>query len=93
MGYERVGPYEYAYITTATTTQVKTGPGTLHVIQINGGTLGAITVIDGTSGSTANIATITPPVASTDGYVYDLRFALGLRIVTAAATDVTVTFT
>jgi len=92
VGFTRLGPYQFAYINSATTTQVQTGQGVLHAIQVNGGTLGAITVIDGTSGSTGNIAVITPPASSTDTYLYDLRYINGLRIVTAAATDITVTW-
>lgn len=86
-----LGPYEPQNISTATTTVVKDGAGILHLITINGGTLGAITVYDNNAGSGTKIATLD---ASADrrSYFYNVRFTTGLTIVTAAATDITVAF-
>lgn len=82
---------QYFYIAGAATTQVKSGSGFLHSIVINNPAAGAtITVIDGTSGSSASIALIASTVCTT--LVYDLKFTTGLRIITAGATDITVVY-
>lgn len=82
----------YTYINTATTTQVITGAGVLHGITVNTTAAGAISIIDGTSGSTANIGMLASSVAPAT-YLYNCTFANGLRIVTAAASDITVIWT
>ena len=90
---------KYKYISTATTTMVQPVSGYLHTVTINGGTAGVVTLYDiaaagctGTpaSGKFATIETIgaTNPVTLT----YDLATVNGLCVVTAAATDVTVSF-
>jgi hypothetical protein len=89
----------YKYIATATTTTVKPTSGYLHTVTINGGTAGVVTLYDiaaagctGTpaSGKFATIETVgaTNPVT----LIYDLATVNGLCVVTAAATDVTVSF-
>jgi hypothetical protein len=89
----------FKYIATATTTTVKPAPGFLHSVTINGGTAGVVTLYDITgtgctgtpaSGKFATIETIgaTNPVTLT----YDLATLNGICVVTAAATDLTVTF-
>ena len=47
--------YKYAYVASATTTQVKTGNGILKAIVVNTTAAGAISIIDGTSGSTVKV--------------------------------------
>ena len=47
--------YQYQAISTATTTQVDTGQGQLIAIIVGETAAGAISIIDNTSGSTANI--------------------------------------
>ena len=79
-------------ITSGTTTQVATGPGNLYSIVVNTTANGSIKIIDGTSGSTANIGTLKASIAE-GTYIYDCNFSAGLRIVTAAASDITVNFT
>lgn len=84
----------YNYITTATTTQVKTGAGILHKIVINTPVAAeTIGLIDNTSGSTVNIGEITT-TADLKPYelVYDCRFSTGLRIVTSGTSDITVIY-
>lgn len=86
--------YQAEYITTATTTQVKGGPGTLHKIILNKPVASStITLIDNTSGTTANIGIITN---TTDVKPYELeyniRFSEGLRIVTSGIDDITVVY-
>ncbi len=84
----------YEYITTATTTQVKTGAGILHKIIVNTPVASStIKLIDNSTGTTANIATITN-TSDVKPYelIYDCRFATGLRIVTSGADDITVVY-
>jgi hypothetical protein len=88
--------FAFNHITTAVNTQVSAGQVTFHTLVINGGTAGAITVVDTsaancTGGTTiAVIATLTGASATT--LAYDIQTKNGLCLTTAAATDVTVTF-
>lgn len=81
--------YKPTNITTGTTTQVATGKGILHNIVVGTTAAGAISIIDGIAGSTANIGTLKASI--TEGtYTFNCTFAKGLRIITAAASDITV---
>lgn len=77
------------YISTATTTQVKTGPGVLHSIVVGETSAGAISIIDNTSGSTVNIGTLKASIAE-GTYYFNCAFSAGLRIITAGASKITV---
>ena len=85
-------------IVGASTTQVKTGPGTLHSIIINNAVLsGTVTIYDNTASSGTKIATITLPVlsltASQIQLNYNCSFSTGLRVVTTGANlDITVIY-
>lgn len=79
------------YISTATTTQVKTGAGILHHITIGETAAGAISVIDNTSGSTVNIASLKASIVE-GTYFFNCTFAAGLRIITAGASKITVVY-
>lgn len=83
--------YRPAYISTATTTQVATGKGVLQAITVNTTAAGAISIIDGTSGSTVNIGSLKASIVE-GTYMYNCTFATGLRIITAGASDITVTY-
>lgn len=78
-------------IATATTTTVKSGAGYLVRITVNTTAAGAITVYDNTAASGTKIATL-PSNAVVGTYEYGGRFSTGLTIVTAAASDITVTY-
>jgi len=84
----------YAYISTGTTTQVLTGPGVLVGIMVNTTAAGTIKVIDGTAGVTANIATLKASIG--EGWygfgANGIAISAGIRIVTAAASDITVVY-
>ena len=84
-------PYQYAYISSATTTQVKTGDGILKSIIVGTTAAGAIQVIDGTSGSTTNVGELKSSVAE-GNYEFNVAFSSGLRIITAAASKITVVY-
>lgn len=92
-------PGQFGYINSATTTTVSAQSSYLVSVTINGGTAGVVTLFDigsggctGTpgSGKFATIETIgaTNPVTLT----YNLRIKNGICVLTAAATDLTVTF-
>lgn len=83
--------HQYNNISTNTTTTVKTGAGTLHAITVNTTAAGTITVYDNTAGSGTKIATL-PSNAVVGTYLYDIKFQTGLTIVTAAGSNITVSF-
>ena len=77
----------YNYITSADTTQVGSACKKV-VIVVNAALTGSIKVIDGTAGTTANVATITNPGVGASFTYFD--FNSGVRIVTSATCDITV---
>lgn len=77
-----------AYITDNTATQVSDSPQRKAVIQVNAALTGSIKIIDGTSGTTANVATITNPAVG-DKYEY-WNFTSGVRVIASTACDITV---
>jgi len=81
--------YNFTNISSATTV-VQKGPGTLHTLVVNTTAAGAITLYDGLDTTGTKIATIdvSPVIGST--FRYDVEFAKGLTIVTAGASDITV---
>lgn len=79
------------YISTATTTTIKTGAGLLHTIVVNGGTAGTIIVYDNTAASGTIIASFDSTNALAT-YILNAKFTTGLTIITAAATKLTVTY-
>lgn len=85
---------QYAYIAGAATTQVKTGRGRLRRIVLNKPVASAtIKLIDGTSGTTANLGTITNTTDVKPYFLdFNLIFSQGLRIVTSGADDITVVY-
>lgn len=82
--------YNYKNITTATTTVVAKGPGILHTLAINGTVASAITLYDNTVAAAPIIATISQPLVNATTLTYDVRFTTGLTVVTAGASDITV---
>lgn len=83
--------FSYEYIGTATTTQVYTGPGRLHRIVIGETAAGSIKVIDNVTGTTTNLAELKASIVE-GSYEFNCKFALGLRIVTAGASKITVIY-
>lgn len=81
--------FKPTYITTAATTQILTGQGSLVRITINKATTGAVTIIDGISGSTANIGVIAASTAA-QTLEYGVRVVTGIRIINASTEDITV---
>jgi hypothetical protein len=83
--------YRCTYISTNTTTQVKTGAGYLKAIVVGETAAGAISIIDNTSGSTANMGVLKASIAE-GTYTFNCHFQAGLRIVTAAASKISVIY-
>ena len=81
--------YEKTHISSGTTTQVLTGQGILHYITVNTTAAGTISVIDNTAGSTVNVALLASSVAE-GTYIFHCVMSAGIRIITAAASDITV---
>ena len=77
------------YISTATTTVVKTGPGLLHAINIQGTTTGTVTGYDNTAASGTPIF-LYPIGTPTGTYTYNGALSIGLTVVTSAADKVTI---
>lgn len=83
--------HAYNYISTATTTVVKSSAGVLARIIVNGGTTGTIIGYDNTAGS----GTIIFSFDTTNAlgvFGFDVAFTTGLTIVTSAATKVTIVY-
>ena len=81
-------------ITTATTTQVKGGPGLLKRIVVNVPiSAGTISIIDNTSGTTVTHGVITS-TADLKPYVIECGYLMstGIRIITAQAQDICVVY-
>lgn len=86
------GGYSFSNITTATTTTVKSGAGTLHALVINTkGVASTATIYDNTSASGTKIGTVDTSLG-TGTNIYDVAFATGLTIVTAATADITAVY-
>lgn len=83
--------YASAYISTATTTVVKSGEAILGRIIVNGGTTGTITVYDNTAASGSVIADFDTTNALAV-YEFGCICSTGITIVTSAATKLTVLY-
>ena len=77
----------YTYLTGSTATQIETGLVRHAVVMVNTNLTGTLAIIDGTSGNTANVATITNPTAGCRFDYYNL--ASGFRIKCNTTCDVT----
>jgi hypothetical protein len=91
--------FQFAYINTGTTTTVSAQASYLHTVTLNGGTPGVVTLFDTTAvlctgtPSTGKFAAIEATSATNPTTLtYDLKTTKGICVVTAAATDVTVSF-
>lgn len=83
--------YDSAYISTQTTTTVKSGAGYCPVITIGESAAGAITVYDNTAASGTVLAVFKASIAE-GSYHIKASFKNGLTVVTAAASKLTVSF-
>lgn len=77
-----------SYIVDTTATQVVTGATRRVLLQVNAALTGTIKVIDNTTGTTANVATITNPGVGNQFEYWG--FTSGVRIIASATCDITV---
>ena len=83
----------YNHITTATTTNVKSGAGVMHMVTVGtAGTTSTTTIYDNTAASGTIIAVVNS--SGTGYWQYDVTFTVGLTVVTTGspAPDVTVSY-
>ena len=81
----------YNYISTATTTQVAIGAVRLVAIVVTETSAGSIKIIDGTAGTTTNVAELKASIAE-GTYEFGCELTSGLRIVTAGASKITIIY-
>ena len=84
-----IGGYNYTRVTSAATTQIKTGPGILHAIVVNKPTSTAtIEADDALSNTTPVIAILGAFAASIAPFqlIYDVEFTTGLSVTVGTAT-------
>lgn len=84
-----MGPLNATYISTATTTTVKTGIGRMARINITETAAGTITIYDNTAASGTILGVFKASVVE-GTYEFNCRFNTGLTIVTAGASKLTV---
>ena len=85
------GQFSSTYISTATTTVVKTGAGLLHAIVVTETTAFTIIVYDNTAASGTILASFVASIAP-GTYRFDALFTTGLTIITAGASKLTVVY-
>jgi hypothetical protein len=83
--------YSYSRINTATTTVVKNAPGFLQSINVLATAAGTITVYDNTAGSGTVIAVLKAGI-NEGTYTFNVECLTGITIITAGASDITVSF-
>lgn len=82
----------YRYISTATTTNVFVGPGTLKKIIVGETAAGAITIYDEAAGGTTTVVGVLKASITEGEYDFSVAVGKGLQVVTAAASKVTVVY-
>lgn len=83
--------YSTTRISTATTTVIKASPGYLKSITVCATAAGAITVYNNTAAS-GTIVTVLKASIAEQTFTFDAVMSTGITIVTAAASDITVTY-
>ncbi len=81
----------FEHIALAGTYVLKNEEGFLHSIVVNTSASGIITVYDNTAASGKVIAILKSAIGE-GSYIYDLKFRNGLTVKTAAASDITVSY-
>ncbi len=84
-----MGPLNCTYISTATTTTVKSGAGRVARIVLTETAAGSITVYDNTAASGTILAVLKASIVE-GVYEFNCRFGTGLTIVTAGASKLSV---
>jgi hypothetical protein len=82
---------EKVNISTQTSTQVYTGPCVLKNVILGTTAAGSITIIDGITDGGTVVAILKSNIVE-NTYMYNIVMANGIRIITAAASNVCVTY-
>lgn len=83
--------WSFLNVTAAQTSRIKTGPGVLHGITVGTAAAGSIIAYDALTAVAPIIGTLKSSIGE-GTYLFDCEFKVGLTIVTAAATLITVTY-
>ena len=81
-----------AYISSATTTQVYTGPCALVRLVVTETAAGTITVYDEAAGGSTNVVAVLKASIAEGTYDFNVGCSKGLQVVTAGASKVTVVY-
>jgi hypothetical protein len=84
-----MSPLNSTYISTAATTTVKSGKGRLARIVLTETAVGTITIYDNTT-ATGTIVAVIKASAAEQTFEFQARMLLGITVVTAAASKLTV---
>lgn len=84
--------YQATNINSATTTQVFSGKGILQAITVNTTAAGAITIVDAIGAAVIPVVGVLKSSVAEGTYWYNCAISTGLKIITAAASDITVTW-
>lgn len=86
--------YSYRHISTATNTQVFTGPGELYrfVLNTKAGGAATATIYDNTSCATTVVGVVDLNANDPISLEYNSKMSAGLCITTTAATDITISY-
>lgn len=82
----------YRYISTATTTDVFSGPGRLKKIILTETAAGTITIYDEATGGTTSIVGLLKASIVEGEYEFNVALGKGLQIVTGGASKLTVVY-
>lgn len=86
-----VGAWNYATVSTATTTTVLSGSGIIGRVYVAGGTMGNVTIYDNTAASGTTVLPTTTVVQGQE-LLRDVVVGTGFTIVTSAATILTIAY-
>ena len=82
----------YVYISTATTTNVLVGPGTLKKVIITETAAGTISIYDNAAGGTSNPIAVFKASVVENSYEFEVACANGIQVVTAGASKLTLVY-
>jgi hypothetical protein len=87
------GGYSFARMSTATTTTIKSGAGTLHSIILGTVGVGSTLVCYDNTAASGTVIISAATTAEKGGMLFDLAFTVGLTCITTGGTPADITFT
>lgn len=82
--------YDYRFVSAASSTNVKTGAGTLHTLVICDGDAQSITLYDSETHGNNQIGYLDAPADGT--YTFDCKLSAGLTVSCVSASNITVNY-